>query len=395
MHIGVVGLGKLGSCIMAVLASKGFKVIGYDLDNNVRKRLKNETEIFLEPKLSYYLRKYRRNINIADDLSQLKNNKITFFILPTPSLEDNSFDNSFLLSAIQELSKIVNGSHIFVINSTTTPGSIDKDILPVVSNIVYNPEFIAMGNVIEGLENPDVFVVGESNKQSGDYYENILKKINNKVPIKRMSIINAELVKVFCNSFSTMKISFTNQLRQIVDQIPGANSKEILSTLSLDKKIGEKCLTLGTTYGGPCLPRDNYNIKYLANKVNKSALLCEATDKINDSTKEYLLEKILKTCSIREMVFVLGVAYKTDTHLTDESFGLYVANSLFNKGFSVFIHDPVATKENNKDLEKFNFVNSLETVQQIAKNVIICLPYEQYLNIKFTPDVNVINFWAN
>lgn len=95
------------------------------------------------------------------------------------------------------------------------------------------------------------------------------------------------------------------------------------------------------------------------------------------------------------MVFVLGVAYKTDTHLTDESFGLYVANSLFNKGFSVFIHDPVATKENNKDLEKFNFVNSLETVQQIAKNVIICLPYEQYLNIKFTPDVNVINFWAN
>ena len=395
MHIGVVGLGKLGSCIMAVLASKGVKVTGYDICEETREKFKKLKEPFLEPKLQEYLTKHKKNITIADDMSLFKNVEATFFILPTPSKEDGSFSNNFLIDVIKNMSMIVSDTHIYVINSTTTPGSIQQDILPLVKNVVYNPEFIAMGNVIDGLENPDMFVVGESNKQSGDFFEKILKRINKNAPICRLSIINAELIKVFCNAFSTLKISFTNQLREIVDQIPAANAKQILSVLSLDKKIGPKCLALGTTYGGPCLPRDNNHVKFLAKKYNKTAFLNDAADIINTNTKKYLFNKILEKSSIREMIFVLGVAYKTDTHLTEESFGLYVADTLFNKGFSVFIHDPLASKINNKELDKFNFVDSLEIVEQIAKTVVICLPYKEYLDLKFSPDVNVINFWAN
>ena len=72
-----------------------------------------------------------------------------------------------------------------------------------------------------------------------------------------MSIISAELTKISLNSYITMKISFTNQLRLIAARHPNADIHAILDAIGSDSRIGKKYLRAGLSYGGPCFPRDN------------------------------------------------------------------------------------------------------------------------------------------
>ena len=137
--------------------------------------------------------------------------------------------------------------HIFVSSSTTTPGACDQVLIPMIEKetgwkcgqdfgFCYNPEFIALGNVINGLLDPDLVLIGESDPGSGDLLEGLYKKYNRNAPrIARMSIISAELTKISVNSYITMKISFTNQLRMIADQFPKANIHAILEAIGSDR----------------------------------------------------------------------------------------------------------------------------------------------------------------
>ena len=96
----------------------------------------------------------------------------------------------------------------------------------------YNPEFIALGNVIRGLLEPDLVLIGESDEASGAALEGMYRKyLRNQPRIARMSVISAELTKISVNSFITMKISFTNQLRMIAEQFPKANIHTILEAI--------------------------------------------------------------------------------------------------------------------------------------------------------------------
>src|SRR5262249_4352256 len=156
---------------------------------------------------------------------------VSFFIPPSPSLPDGSFSNEFLLRAMQPVAVAVREKgkkgHLFVCSSTTTPGAMDGVLIPMLEReigggagrdfgVCYNPEFIALGNVINGLLEPDMVLIGESDQQSGAALEEMYKKYNRNTPrIARMSIVSAELTKISVNSYITMKISFTNQLRMI------------------------------------------------------------------------------------------------------------------------------------------------------------------------------------
>jgi hypothetical protein len=110
-------------------------------------------------------------------------------------------------------------NHLFVCSSTTTPGAIDAALVPMLErelggicgrdfDVCYNPEFIALGDVINGLLEPDLVLIGESDPQSGAALEQLY--IRNSPRIACMSIVSAELTKISLNSYITMKISFTN-----------------------------------------------------------------------------------------------------------------------------------------------------------------------------------------
>jgi UDPglucose 6-dehydrogenase len=409
--ISVFGLGKLGACIAATLASRGFEVLGVDIDPEKVKRINEGQAPVEEPLLAETIQAGRARLRATTDHREAVATDASCFIPPSPSLPDGSFSNEFLLKAMQPIAKACKDKgkkgHLFICNSTTTPGSLDAVLIPMLERelggvcgrdfgVCYNPEFIALGNVVNGLLEPDLVLIGESDPESGGALEALYKKYNRNQPrIARMSIVSAELTKISVNSYITMKISFTNQLRMIAEQFPRANIHDILDAIGSDSRIGKKYLRAGLSYGGPCFPRDNRLLAYTARQSGLEAPLAEASDKVNQRTHQDLFEKVQKLVSKNDLVAVLGLSYKPDTYITEEAAGLFLAQQLKRHGYRVLVHDYGARPAIAPSVHEFEF---LADPAELAKRddvklAVICCPWPQYGKLSFPKNTKVFLPW--
>lgn len=358
-RISVFGLGKLGACIAAALASRGFQVIGYDVDKRKTQAVKNGIAPIEEPHLQETIEKAGSRLKATDEIQEaIRESEVSFFVPSTPSLPDGSFSNHFLIPALESAATAVveqrKKRHLFVVNSTLTPGTSDQVLRPLLEKVLdgkcgtdfglcYNPEFIALGDVIHGLLEPDFVLIGESDALSGELLAQVYKTLNtNSPPIERMSNINAELAKISLNCAVTMKISFVNQLSGVCAKIPGADPGVILKAIGKDRRIGLDYLKPGLGFGGPCFPRDNRLFQYVAQSVGVEAALSRATDTINEDVNRRLLETVLAHCPEGGSVGVLGLAYKPFTAVVDRSPGMWLCEQLAAADRRVLAHDYLA-----------------------------------------------------
>ena len=409
--VSVCGLGKLGACIAATFAARGFPVIGLDIDPEKVRRVNEGLPPVEEPLLGDTIKAGRDRFRATTDAKEIVQADVSFFIPPSPSLPDGSFSNEFLLRAMQPVAAAVKRAgkknHLFVCSSTTTPGACDGVLIPMLEKetawrcgedfgFCYNPEFIALGNVVQGLLEPDMVLIGESDPASGAALEQAYRKyVRNQPRIARMSIISAELTKISVNSFITMKISFTNQLRMIADRFPKAEIHAILEAIGSDSRINHKYLRAGASFGGPCFPRDNRLLAYAAKQAGVQAPLAEASDTVNESTKEDLLAQIMGKVKPGDTVAVLGLAYKPDTYIVEESAGLFLAQNLKRHGYRVLVHDFAATPKNSPSVLEFEL---LQNIEELSKRVdiaaaVICCPWPDYRKAKFSSSTAVITPW--
>jgi UDPglucose 6-dehydrogenase len=409
--ISVCGLGKLGACMAATFAVRGFSVVGIDIDLEKIEKLNAGLPPIDEPLLAETIKEGRSRLRATNDAAEAVETDASFFIPPSPSLPDGSFSNEYLLKAMQPVARAVRGrgkkGHIFVSSSTTTPGAVDNVLIPMLEketqwrcgtdfHVCYNPEFIALGNVINGLLEPDLVLIGESDAPGGAALEALYQKYaRNKPRIVRMSIISAELTKISVNSYITMKISFTNQLRMVAEQFPKADINMILDAIGTDSRINHKYLRAGLSFGGPCFPRDNRLLAYTAREVGMEAPLAEASDKINELTKLNLLQKVQTLVPPKSTVLVLGVSYKPDTYITEESAGLFLAQQLKRHGYQVLVHDNAATPSNSPGLREFEVLKSLDDLRKRddIQLAVVCCPWPQYARLDLSPATKLLPTW--
>lgn len=410
-RISVFGLGKLGSCIAATLAARGFDVVGVDVDAEKVGKVNEGLSPVDEPMLAETITSGRARLRATLNVKDAVDTDASFFIPPSPSLPDGSFSNEYLLKAMQPIAKAVASAgkrgHLFVCNSTTTPGAVDAVLIPMIEketgwkcacdfHFCYNPEFIALGNVIRGLLEPDMVLIGESDPGCGAALEQVYRRYNRNQPkIARMSIISAELTKISLNSYITMKISFTNQLKLIAQRLPGADIHAILDAIGSDSRIGRKYLRAGLTYGGPCFPRDNRLLSFAARQLGLEAPLAEASDRVNEQAKQALLVQVSRLCERGDTVAVLGMSYKPDTYIVEESAGLHLAQRLKRHGFRVLVHDYAASPANSPSLHEFEVFADPAALKDRAdvKVAVICCPWPQYASVKFHPETQVVASW--
>lgn len=410
--ISVCGLGKLGACMAATFAAEGYEVIGLDIDPEKVRAINEARPPVEEPLLAENIKKGNGKLRATLDPKDIIATDVTFFITPSPSLPDGSFSNEFLLSAMLPVARALREAgkkdHLFVCSSTTTPGSCDTVLIPAlekemggvcgeVFGFCYNPEFIALGNVIQGLLKPDMVLIGESDPKYGALLEELhVRHSQNSPTIARMSLVSAELTKISVNAFVTMKISFTNQLRMIAEQFAGANIHNILEAIGSDTRIGKKYLRAGLSYGGPCFPRDNRLLAYVARSKGVEAPLAEATDYVNILSNKDLYKKVTDKVSDKKgTIAVLGLSYKPDTYITEEAAGFILAQNLKKDGYSVVVHDVAANISNTPALGEF------ESIEQVADLVgrndvvlaVICCPWSNYQDLEFLGDIPVLRGW--
>src|ERR1700749_2717225 len=192
---------------------------------------------------------------------------------------------------------------------------------------------------------PDMVLIGESDSRAGAVIERIYSGVcETDPPFRHMAIVNAELTKIAVNTYVTMKISYANALADICERLPGADVDSVTDALGLDSRIGGKYLRGALAYGGPCFPRDNKAFAVLARDIGADPALAEATDTINVAQSERLARIVQSRLGGGNAVGVLGLSYKPDTGVIDESPGVALADLLAREGREVNVYEPVAVQ---------------------------------------------------
>ena len=266
--LSVFGLGKLGSSMLVSFAHQGWNVIGVDInEDNVEKINKGITPIE-EPLVQEYLTKNADKISATIDAEYaVKNSSTSFIVVPTPSMDNGKFSTRYVQNALENIAKALKTKeeyHLIVITSTILPGDtarlkkviekISGKVLNVDFGLCYNPDFIALGKVVHDFLNPDMVLIGESDRRAGEVLEGIHRVlVDNMPPIYRMSWENAELAKISLNSYCTMKITFANVIGEICENMPGGDAERVLRAIGSDARIGHKYFKPGLGWSGPCV----------------------------------------------------------------------------------------------------------------------------------------------
>ena len=187
-----------------------------------------------------------------------------FLIVPTPTNND-IFEISYLEKALSELSHKLdklNKTAIITVTSTVNPGDCDKMINKHLKNknisLVYSPEFIALGSVLQDMLNPEIVLLGGNDDQALDRVFSIYTRLYNSYPeYHRLSFLEAEVAKISVNSFVTTKISFANMIGSYVEKKTQdrTSAQRVLNAIGGDTRIGRKYFKYGTSFGGPCFSK--------------------------------------------------------------------------------------------------------------------------------------------
>lgn len=398
MDLAVVGLGKLGSPLAAVLASKGHNVVGVDLNPYFVDKINAGEAPVVEPQLQEMIDANRARLRATSDFGDaIPNTDISFIIVPTPSKPDGAFTNQYVLSAVESIGKALRGKdryHVVNITSTVMPGSTGGEIRAALEaasgkkvgvdiGLTYNPEFIALGSVVRDLLYPDMLLIGESDPRAGDVLEAVYKKtVMSNPPVQRMNWICAEITKIAVNTYVTTKISYANMLAELCDKLPGADVDVVSAALGKDSRIGSKYIKGALGYGGPCFPRDNRAFSTLARSVGAAAHIAEATDAVNNRQIDRVADLVSGAARPGATVAVLGMSYKPDTPVVEQSQGVMIAKALAERGFKVVAYDPVALSNAMTELQGFALrAASAESAIDDADVVVLTTPSAQYKDI--------------
>lgn len=358
VRLSVIGLGKLGSPMVAVFAEKGYPVVGLDINPAFVEALSAGRAPVEEPGLQRLIDRNRERIRATTDYDiAIRDSDVTFIIVPTPSGADQFFSNQYVIESLERIGRSLRkkaGYHCVVVTSTVMPGSTGGELRAVLEaasgrrvgpemGLCYNPEFIALGTVIRDMLLPDVILIGESDERAGAILEDIYKNSTESNPqVHRMNFVNAELTKIAVNTYVTTKISYANMIADMCDHLPGADADIVNLAVGADSRIGKKYLKSAIGYGGPCFPRDNKAFAALGRKLGARCDLAEATDRINDHQLARLQGAVEAAAAPGASVAILGLSYKPDTGVIEAAQGVMLAKLLSRAGYRVVTFDPLA-----------------------------------------------------
>ena len=360
--ISVIGLGKLGACLAASLAKRGIDVLAVDVLPEVVNALNQGRTMICEPGLPELLAEFggKRLRATLSHREAIEQTDVSFIMVHTPSTGDGGFSNRFVLRALESLGDALKASrkayHLFIINSTVMPGSMESEVIPLLEKttrrklnegfgLCYSPELVALGSVIRDFLRPDLVAIGCSNENAGRSAEALYRKLcENNPPMFRMSLIDAELFKVSLNCYVTLKISFANALANLCERIPGADVDVITRALGADRRIGSHYLQGGLAFGGPCFPRDTKAYVAVAKRYGLEPVLIEAVEAVNRAQDRHLADLILAEIqtSPKKAVSVLGLAFKPNTNVIEESPAIKLIHELVRQGVRVTAYDRLA-----------------------------------------------------
>ena len=399
MKIGIIGLGFVGLSFASVLASKGYSVIGVDVDKEKLKKIKNGVVPFYEPKLQSMLKKSLKNgLKVSTNISDLEKCSLIFVTVGTPQKKNGEIDLTMIKNVTNKIGKLLSKTRykpVIIIKSTIIPRTTQRVILPILQRLsgkkigkdfglVTNPEFLRETMAVHDTLYPHVIVLGGDNNSFMKKVRKFYYNLHHNVPIVLTNYGTAEIIKYANNSFLATKISFINQIANICEEIPDVNVDDVSRTIGLDPRIGNLFLDAGPGYGGSCLPKDVKAIIDFSTKLGVNPTLLAAVEKTNKQQINSIIELIKQNIGKihGEKIAVLGIAFKPETDDIRDSVSIELVNMLVKLGGKISIHDPKAIENARKIFrDKVKYIKSVSAVVKDCNCAVIMTAWNEYKKI--------------
>ena len=344
MKIGIIGAGRLGLTFALLCEKAGYEVIVSDKREDYVFNLNNNICITNEPLIQKMLFEVTNFSATTSNIEIIKNCDIIFTFVATPSTTDGSYDtsavfevaNDFFESSKQDI-PVFNKK--FIVGCTTNPGDVEqvqKRLSMFSIQVAYNPEFIAQGEIVKGLEESDIVLIGTEYQELANELISIYTKIQT-TPVNAhvMSCKAAEITKIGINCFLTTKISYANMMGDILTKSNLSNEIDsVLKAIGGDTRVGNKYMKYGFGFGGPCLPRDNRALGHYAKELGMELNLPFTVDEFNKEHASFLKDFFIKQNPDKTVPFVMNyITYKRGTDILEESQQFKLCLDLLNEGY--------------------------------------------------------------
>lgn len=382
--INVIGLGYIGLPTALMLASNGNEVIGTDCNEQLVKTLQGGCVTFKEEGLEELFHSaIVGGIRFSSDYVSTD-----FYIISVPTPYDaksKKVDASFVESAVHSVLGVCKQGAIIVIESTISPGTIDRHIRPLVERVGYTigkdvylahaPERIIPGSMIFELRN-NPRTIGVDDLEIGNRIRKIYSSFCD-AEIEVTDIRTAEMTKVVENTFRDINIAYANELAKIC-RSDNLNVYEIIRIANKHPRVN--ILQPGPGVGGHCISVDPW---FLVGDYPGLANIILAARKINDSMPEFVLARIHEIMQEKEMkdvgkVGLYGLTYKENVDDVRESPSLQIIKSMEAhlckdtiKAYDPYIKDDIVANQFhdlNEFLQQVEFVVIMVGHDEIKEN---------------------------
>ena len=337
--VGFIGIGKLGLACAEVMAQT-YDVTGYDI----------------YPRTS-------DKIAISDTLEGAVQGKDVIFVAvqtphdpiydgsqPITHLPNKDFDYTIVNQVLADINQYVTQDQLVVLISTVLPGTTRRELRKHITNarFIYNPYLIAMGSVAWDMVNPDMIIIGtEDGSVTGDaklltdFYAPLMQN-NPHIAIGTWD--EAEAIKIFYNTFISTKVGLVNMIQDVAMKSGNIDVDIVTDALcaSTMRIISTKYMTAGMGDAGPCHPRDNIALRWLAEHLDLGYDIFNTVMHAREIQAKNLAVYLSDLQELTDLPIVIhGKAYKPDVDLLDGSYSLLIGSYLTEMGAKYTYSDPL------------------------------------------------------
>jgi UDP-N-acetyl-D-glucosamine dehydrogenase len=391
--IGIIGLGYVGLPLGLEFASKGFKVLGFDLDETKVNSLNSGKSYIKHIAVKRIKDVVDKKVFIAtNEFDRLPEADAIIICVPTPLDEHREPDMTYIVSTAETIQKYIRKGQLVSLESTTYPGTTDEILLPMFEKagerdggkkfVVGKDFYLSFSPEREDPNNPSFNtatipkVVGgvtpECVKIAVAMYNNVVVKT---VPVS--STRAAEATKLTENIYRSVNIALVNELKMVFDRM-NIDVWEVIEAAST-KPFGFQPFFPGPGLGGHCIPIDPFYLTWKAREYEVHTRFIELAGEVNTYMPYYVVEKggealnRVKKSLNGSKVLILGVAYKKDIDDMRESPSLRLIELFREKKCEVHYNDPYVPKLPRTRKYKFDMESVALTKENLVKYDLVVL----------------------
>lgn len=417
MNITIIGTGYVGLVTGTCLSDFGLQVTCVDQDEQKISLLNSGVVPIYEPNLEDLIQKnvLAGRLTFTTDLKNaVKQSKVIFIAVGTPSNNDGSANLQQIEKVAQQIATSMNEYKVIVNKSTVPIGTATKtkEIISKNQNViarseatkqsqhslnsspfdvVSNPEFLREGSAVYDFTHLDKIVIGTNSPKALKIMQEIYRPlylIN--TPFVITNPETAELIKYACNAFLATKITFINEIANLCDKL-GVDVHQIAKAMGLDGRISPKFLHPGAGYGGSCFPKDTEAFCHFASTYGYDFKLLKGVISANERQRALMIDKIKRHLGSNlkgKTIAISGLAFKQNTDDIRKSPAIDIIKLLLKEGAQIRCFDPLAMNNTKKVFSGLNLniiycQDEYETAKE-SDALVIATEWNQFRNLDLT-----------